>query len=225
VLRTDGGKAAGKKKAGGEADGGRVLTSGPVLTMLVFFILIALASTGVQTFAVTALVDMHGISLATANAALTAFLVGGFLGVILGGFVADRLRRPAITVTGTMVAAAIGLALVGLFDLPMVVLIAVMGIAGAMIGIMRPARDMMVNSITPPGTTGKVFGFVSTGLSAGSGIAPVALGWIIDMGAPGWVFALIVGFIVTSILIATLADRMAGGAREANLRAAETPAE
>ena len=53
----------------------------------------------------------------------------------------------------------------------------------------------------------------------------MALGWIVDLGAPGWVFALIVGFILTSIVIATVADRMAGGAREANLRAAGTPAE
>ena len=224
VLRADR-AVPGKKKASGAATGARVLTSGPVLTMLLFFVLVALVTAGMQTFAVTALVDMHGISLTAANAGLTAFLVGGFLGVILGGFVADGLQRPAITVTGTMVAAAVCLALVGMINLPTAALIAVLGLAGTLIGIMRPARDMMVNSITPPGTTRKVFGFVSTGLSAGSAIAPVALGWIVDLGAPGWVFALIVGFILTSIVIATVADRMAGGAREANLRAAGTPAE
>ncbi len=40
-------------------------------------------------------------------------------------------------------------------------------------------------------TTGRGFGFVSTGVCAGSVLAPVLFGWIIDQGHPGWVFGLL----------------------------------
>ena len=224
VLRTgDASARKGKGKAGDSA-GARVLTSPPILVMLVFFVLVALTNTGVQTFAVTALINMFAVELPTANTALSFFLAAGFVGVAIGGFIADKLKRPVYTVCGSMLIAAAALALVGAMALPAVVLFAAMALGGAAIGVMRPARDMMVNAVTPPGATGKVFGFVGTGLSAGAAIAPVVLGWMIDRGAPGVVFASVVGFLLLSVAIAILVDRM-GRAAVAVVEPAEAAAE
>jgi len=85
-----------------------------------------------------------------------------------------------------------------------------MAVGGAATGVMRPARDMMVNAITPPGATGRAFGFVGTGLSAGGAIAPVTFGAMIDIGASAWVFALIVAFLLMGIVTAVVVEHMTG---------------
>lgn len=191
------------------ATGTRALASPALLMMLAFFILLALANAGVQTFSVTALNAAYGTDLGVANTALTFYLASGFVGVAVGGFVADRLQRPVIVVVGAMAVCAACLAVVGWTALPAVALFPAMGIGGAAIGLMRPARDMMVNAITPAGATGKAFGFVGTGLSVGGAVAPVAFGWLIDVGAAGWVFMLCAGFVVLSIAAALAVERLA----------------
>ena len=67
-------------------------------------------------------------------------------------------------------------------------MIALFAIAGLAQGIVRPARDMMVRAVAPKGSTGRVFGFVSTGIALGSAIAPVFFGWVIDQGQPTFIF-------------------------------------
>lgn len=207
VLRTGDVPAKGKVEAN-EGTDIRVLTSPRILVMLSFFLLLALSITGIQTFSVTTLVDMFGVKLTTANTALTVFLTAGFVGVAIGGFIVDKLKRPVFTVSASMLVGAACLAVVGAVPLPVLGLFATMAIGGVFIGIMRPARDMMVNAITPPGATGKVFGFVGTGLSTGSAIAPVTFGWLIDQGATSLVFAVIVTMILACAGIAIIVDRM-----------------
>lgn len=207
VLRTGDVPAKGKVEAN-EGTDIRVLTSPRILVMLSFFLLLALSITGIQTFSVTTLVDMFGVKLTTANTALTVFLTAGFVGVAIGGFIVDKLKRPVFTVSASMLVGAACLAVVGAVSLPVLGLFATMAIGGVFIGIMRPARDMMVNAITPPGATGKVFGFVGTGLSTGSAIAPVTFGWLIDQGATSLVFAVIVTMILACAGIAIIVDRM-----------------
>jgi MFS family permease len=193
---------------GGEDGGTRALLSPPLLVMLGFFVLIALANTGVQTFSVTVLNALFGVPLGTANTALTFYLSAGLVGITVGGVIADRLRRPVVVVAASMLVSALALALVGSATLPAVVLFAAMAVCGTAMGVMRPARDMMVNAIAPPGATGKVFGFVGTGLSTGGAVAPVVFGWMVDIGASAWVFALLVLFVLLSIVAAVTIDRM-----------------
>jgi MFS transporter, FSR family, fosmidomycin resistance protein len=207
VLRTGDVPAKGANEANDGTDV-RVLTSPRIIVMLSFFLLLALSITGIQTFSVTVLVDMFEVELATANTALTIFLAAGFVGVAIGGFIADRLKRPVFVISASMLIGAACLALVGAVPLPVFGLFAAMAVGGVFIGIMRPARDMMVNAITPPGATGKVFGFVGTGLSTGGAIAPVSFGWIIDQGATNLVFVVIVALILGCAGIAIVVDRM-----------------
>src|SRR5438270_897336 len=71
--------------------GARVmLTFGLILSGLLFFFCLAMANGGIQTFAVVSLGAIHGTSAATANIGLSGFLLFSALGVLLGGFIADR---------------------------------------------------------------------------------------------------------------------------------------
>ena len=67
-------------------------------------------------------------------------------------------------------------------------------------GIIMPSRDMIVRSVAPVGSMGKVFGFVSPGFSIGGVTAPLLFGAILDWGAPTLVFYVIAGFMVISLL-------------------------
>jgi MFS transporter, FSR family, fosmidomycin resistance protein len=206
-LRAASAPSADEQGAGGNARPHR-LTSPALWVMLAFFVLLALATSGIQTFAPTVLNTLYGLGLGTANTALTAFLSAGFIGVAIGGFVADALRRPVFVVVGCMLLSAVCMAVVGFINLAPVLLLTTMAISGAAVGAMRPARDMMVNAIAPPGTTGKAFGFVGMGLSIGGAVAPVGFGHLVDIGASAWVFALCVLFMFLSVATAVVADRL-----------------
>jgi len=49
---------------------------------------------------------------------------------------------------------------------------------------------MLVRGATPAGATGKVFGFVYSGLDLGAAVTPPVLGFFIDRGEPRMVFLL-----------------------------------
>ena len=51
-----------------------------------------------------------------------------------------------------------------------------------------PARDMLVRAAAPPGETGKVFGFVYSGLDLGGTVTPLLLGYLLDHELPRLVF-------------------------------------
>jgi MFS transporter, FSR family, fosmidomycin resistance protein len=59
---------------------------------------------------------------------------------------------------------------------------------------------MIVRAITPPGSFGKVFGFVTTGFNIGGIIAPLIFGALMDRGSPSLVFVLVAACSLTAIL-------------------------
>jgi MFS family permease len=58
---------------------------------------------------------------------------------------------------------------------------------------------MIVRSVTPPGSFGKVFGFVSTGFNIGGVVTPLLYGAMIDAGHADWVFIAVIVAIVLSL--------------------------
>ena len=58
-----------------------------------FFTLLGLSNAGIANFGVVALMSGYGTSFSTANIALTAFLGASAVGVLAGGFLADRTER------------------------------------------------------------------------------------------------------------------------------------
>jgi FSR family fosmidomycin resistance protein-like MFS transporter len=87
-------------------------------------------------------------------------------------------------------------------NMPAAVLIGVMSLGGLLNGIIQPSRDMMVRAVTPPGSFGKVFGFVSTGFNLGGMVAPLLYGWLMDRGEPRAIFMIVVAFILLALVTA-----------------------
>jgi MFS transporter, FSR family, fosmidomycin resistance protein len=92
-------------------------------------------------------------------------------------------------------------------------------VSGLMIGASRTPRDVMVKDAAPPGQIGKVFGFISAGLSLGGAIMPVPYGMLIDAGRPELVLVLVSGLWLTSLLF--VGSARAAGRREAVAVAAD----
>ena len=179
-----------------------LLLSGPVLRNLLFFICIAMANGGIQTFSVVALGSLHGTPSAVANMGLSGFLLFSAAGVLLGGIIADRTpHHEWVAAVGFAFTSAMAI-LLGWVDMPSAILIFVMSLGGLLNGIIQPSRDMMVRAVTPVGSFGKVFGFVSTGFNLGGMVAPLLYGWLMDRGQPQMIFAIVTGFIILALLTA-----------------------
>jgi MFS transporter, FSR family, fosmidomycin resistance protein len=180
----------GKTAAPDAQVGWRLLTAPAILLNLAFFTLTALMGNGLNTYLIVALGALHGTPAAVANIALTSLLTLNAVGVLAGGVLATRVRRHALIAASGLTIAGVVIALIGLFNLPSAVLIAVTGISGFAVGTTYPSRDMLVRAVTPPGAFGTVFGFVSTGFNIGASIAPIVYGMLMDHGHPRGIFFL-----------------------------------
>jgi MFS transporter, FSR family, fosmidomycin resistance protein len=191
VLATQGG-AFGAAHRGGRGKSAvtdvRVLLTAPILSAFAYFAFIATALIGVQTFGVTALVRVYETPMALATAALTAFLLGGAVGILAGGLLADRTSRHDVVAMVGLIAAAGFMMLLATGGVPASLLPGILGLTGFCHGATGPSRDMLVRAATPPGASGKVFGFVYSGLDLGSCLTPLAFGWLLDHGDPRMLF-------------------------------------
>src|ERR1700722_11899367 len=197
---------------------GAVLT--PTIIFLTgFFALLSLSGICIINFSVVALQSAFGTPLAAASLALTAYLAMQALGVLAGGFIADMTRRHAeVAAVGYAVNAAIVLA-IGTMGFGTAPLMAAMGTAGLLGGLIMPSRDMLVRAAAPAGAMGRTFGVVTSGFSIGGMVGPLMFGFIMDHGAPRWVFGASVIVMITVAVVALLGDRRS--ARKRALAAAE----
>ena len=190
--------------SGGRPDW-HVLLSAPILLNLFFFVLLAMLSGGLYNYSVVAFGALYGTPVSIANAALTGNLLLTAIGVLIGGVLVGRTRKHGLVAGCGLAAAAAFILLVAEVDLPTAALIAAMSLAGFFSGIIMPSRDMIVREVTPPGSFGKVFGFVTTGFNIGGIVAPLVFGAIMDHGSPRYVFLTVAA--CTLIAIATVASR------------------
>src|SRR6478752_3583252 len=189
-------------KTGGNEVGWKLLLSGPILRNLLFFFCLAMANGGIQTFAVVSLGAIHGTSAEVANIGLSGFLLFSAAGVLLGGIIADRTpHHERVAAVGFACTSTMAV-LLGWVDMPAAVLIFVMSLGGLLNGMIQPSRDMMVRAVTPPGSFGKVFGFVTTGFNLGGMVAPLIYAWLMDHGQPRMIYAIVVVFILLALVTA-----------------------
>ena len=155
-----------------KGNGLSVILSGPIMLCFVFYIFLAMSGGGITSFGVSVMVEAQGLSLNDAVTALSGFLFTTAAGILLGGLLADWTRHhEVVAIAGLLAGAAIVLSLAWLDPGPLLLLVA-LSIAGLFYGLIIPSRDMMVRSVTPPESVGKVFGFVSTGLNVARTITP-----------------------------------------------------
>jgi MFS family permease len=184
----------------------RVLTPA-ILGLTAFFALLSLSTTGISNFSVVALMSAYAVPFSAANLALTAFLTASAFGVLGGGFVADMTRRHGDVAAVGFALNAVIILLIGTVGGGPAMLIVAMGLAGFLSGMIMPSRDMLVRAAAPPGAVGRTFGIVTTGFSVGGTIGPMLFGWIMDCGAPRWVFGASVIFMLLTVVLALAGDR------------------
>lgn len=184
----------------------KFLASPALVLMFLFYSATSLAGNGINSFGNAALIDLFDIELLLANSALAAYLWGTTFGVLAGGIVADRMQRFDIIATGGYLVAASLLCLIGLGVLSFVSVAIALFFAGFMVGAVMPARDIMVKAVTPPGSTGKAFGFVSTGFSVGATIGPLIYASLLDAGLPQVLFFTSAAMMMVTIALALTAS-------------------
>jgi MFS transporter, FSR family, fosmidomycin resistance protein len=194
--------------------GMKLLLSTPILMCFAFFALISVSAGGLTGFGIVAFIDLHGMSLSKAQLALTCFLVGNALGILCGGYIADRtVHHERVAMFGFLTTAVI-IFVIGIGSWSGNGVIAAMAIAGTLYGIIMPSRDMLVRAITPKGQTGKVFGFVTAGFNVGGIITPVLFGQVMDSGNPQLLFILAPAFMLVAAATVLATRAVQGDARE-----------
>ena len=149
-----------------------------------FFMLSTVTLAMVQSFSVPILKALHGVSFEMATLTLTAYLLCGALGILVGGFIASsQAKRGISSDQAIMFCYLIGAALLVLCAT------GILGAAGTMIalaatgfvvGIGNPSRDMLVKNATPKGASGRMYGAVYSGFDVGFAVSPLIFGALMD---------------------------------------------
>jgi MFS family permease len=155
-----------------------------------FFLLSTMTLAVVQSFSVSILKALHGVSFEAATLTLTAYMLCGAVGMFVGGFIAARADNSDRVVALAMGTGAVLLALCGAGLLGATGTMVVLAGTGFAVGIGGPSRDMMIKKATPKGATGRVYGMVYSGLDVGFAISPLVFGGLMDRG---WYGATLLG--------------------------------
>ncbi len=156
-----------------------------VLWCFGFFFLSTMTLAVVQSFAVPILKALHGVSYESATLTISAYMMAGALGMLVGGFVAARTQHSDRVVAWCMAVGAALLALCGSGWLGADATLVVLACTGFAVGIGGPSRDMMIKRATPKGATGRVYGLVYSGLDTGFAVSPLVFGVLMDRGQYG----------------------------------------
>ena len=178
----------------------RVLLALPVLMCFAFFTLHAAGLGALQQFGVSAMKEYFGIGTGLASSALTAYILGSAAGMLAGGFVTARFTRHDLVAASGFAVASFNALMIAIGVVPGVALPVVLAVSGLAIGVTYPSRDLIVRAATPPGATGRVFGFVYSGLDLGSLATPVFCGWLMDHHLPQGIFYIVFGCTFAAIL-------------------------
>ncbi|MDO8420102.1 MAG: MFS transporter [Rubrivivax sp.] len=154
-----------------------------VWSCFAFFLILALALGGVQTFAPAAAGRLHDVPPAQVAVCLSIYMACAAAGMILGGYLArDPQRSVRVVAAGFGLSAVVAL-MIGLGDWPALMVPVLFGVMGFGGGIVGPSRDLLVKQATPAGATGRVYGVVYSGLDVGMTMSPVIFGTLMDAGA------------------------------------------
>lgn len=197
--------ANGKTHLSGRA----LLMSPPVLLYFLFLATYGLATGAIGSQGVVAMNLMGLASEDQARGVLSAYQAAIAIGILTGGVLAERYARHGLTAAVALLCAAALLLLPPILTPTGALLFAIFIGSGFGFGIVLPARDLMVRAITPPGASGRVFGFVFVGLSIGSGASGPVFGQLVYAGLQDWLFPIAGMLLVLAVIITTCAQMAA----------------
>ena len=184
----------------------RTLTSPPVLLCWSFFFFVAMGQMGLMTFVPTLMKEIYAFELEAAAAFVSVMIGAIMIGVLLGGYLADKLRKPDVIVTVGYCIATLMVTSIWIFELVSWQLFGIFAVIGFMYGVVFPSRELLVRAATPKGASGKVFGFVYSGMDFGAAVTPVLFGWFVDTGVSRYAFLCVAILWVLSIVIMLLTN-------------------
>jgi MFS family permease len=148
-----------------------------------FFFLITAAFGAIQNFASPILQAVYDLSLTTGAVALSTYLTAGAVGIVLGGFLAQKQAQDLLIALALGVAALLAVLLASGWPPAWSVLPLMAGI-GFCTGIAGPSRDLLVRRAATArfgkAAYGRVYGFVYSGLDLGLATAPLIFGGLMD---------------------------------------------
>ncbi|MEX1166771.1 MAG: MFS transporter [Hydrogenophaga sp.] len=159
-----------------------------------FFLLSTMTLAVVQSFAPSILKSLYGIGVEAATLTVSAYMLCGAAGMLLGGFVAAIGQKNARftsdrVVVWCMSVGALLLLLCASGWLGGTGTMVALAATGFAVGIGGPSRDMMIKRATPKGATGRVYGTVYSGLDVGFALSPFVFGFFMDRGWYTWTLA------------------------------------
>jgi predicted MFS family arabinose efflux permease len=153
-----------------------------------FFFWSTASLAAIQSFAGPALGKLYDLPLSTTAFVVTAYMLCGATGMLLGGFLVPRARRLEQVIAAAMTLAAVLLLGAASGVLPPLAAAACAAAAGLGTGLAGPSRDMLIRQAAPAGATGRVYGTVYSGLDVGFAAAAPVFGALLDGGRPAAVF-------------------------------------
>jgi MFS family permease len=157
-----------------------LLLRAPILLCFAYFVIQTMAGLGIQTFLPTALATGFDVPLLLATSALTAYLSGGLVGILAGGFLAAKTERHDRVAATGLLSAAVLLIGTAASPLPLPLVLPLFATIGFALGVTGPSRDLIVKAATPKGAAGRVYGFVYSGLDLGGTVGPIVFGFMLD---------------------------------------------
>jgi FSR family fosmidomycin resistance protein-like MFS transporter len=151
-----------------------------------FFLLSTMTLAVVLSFAPSILKSLYGVSMEAATLTISAYMLCGALGILVGGFVAaygpkHRLSSDRV-VAYAMSGGALLLMLCATGWLGASGTMVALAATGFAVGVGGPSRDLMIKKATPKGATGRVYGTVYSGLDVGFALSPIVFGQFMDRG-------------------------------------------
>ena len=157
----------------------------------------------VQAFASPIMQAMHGVSFEAATTMITAYMLCGAFGMLVGGFVAARIPAASDRVVAwAMGAGALLIVVTATGWLGGFGSMAVLAGTGFAVGVGGPSRDLMIKKATPKGATGRIYGTVYSGLDIGFAIGPLIYGIFMDRGMYATTLVLAGVFLALSVVAA-----------------------
>ena len=177
----------------------RMFMQPAIVLCFFYFVAQTTASVGLQNFLPSALNAGFAVPLGLATSAVTAYLLGSTAGIAAGGYFATRTaRHDRIAATGLLVAAGL-LALVASGSVPLAAILPLFVVAGFALGSTGPSRDLIVRNATPRGASGRVYGFVYSGLDLGATLGPIWFGLMLDHDLPRQMFLVVSVLLVVAV--------------------------
>jgi len=168
------------------------LGSLPVWLCFAFFLFVTSAFGGLQNFSVPLLQNLFALSIGSAAAGLSVFLLGGAAGIAVGGVFANRSQAHDRSIALALAATAAGCLLLASARVPAWAATPILGAMGFLAGLAGPSRDLLIRRAATSrfgqAAYGRIYGFVYSGLDTGLAIAPLVFGPLMDAQRYGGVW-------------------------------------